>query len=87
MRDFHNLFSIRRRALLKTLGLGTLVGNVGGRDAVGGVFGRMYAVPPQDPTNVTPNSNLTVVNYTDASVSASCDLNVDQRTLHIKGSA
>ncbi|HET9394984.1 MAG TPA: hypothetical protein VFO36_02920, partial [Nitrospiraceae bacterium] len=37
-----------RRTILKATGLGALSAVTGGCDAVGGVFGRMFAVPPRD---------------------------------------
>ena len=83
--DSHTRFSIRRRAVLKAFGLGAVVGSIGGCDAVGGVFGRMFAVPPRDTTYFTPNSKFYVVNYADGAVSVSRDLNIEQWKLHIKG--
>jgi DMSO/TMAO reductase YedYZ molybdopterin-dependent catalytic subunit len=85
MMDSHTRFSIRRRAVLKAFGLGAVVGSIGGCDAVGGVFGRMFAVPPRDTTYFTPNSKFYVVNYADGAVSVSRDLNIEQWKLHIKG--
>ena len=53
----------KRRTLLQLAGLGSLAGLTGGCDAVGGVFGRMFAVPPRDTTYFTPTSKFYVVNY------------------------
>ena len=74
-----------RRTLLKAAGLGTLAGVTGGCDAVGSVFGRMFAMPPRDTTYFTPNSKFYVVNYSDSAVSMSRDVNIEQWKLHIKG--
>lgn len=86
MKDFKNTFPLHRRAFMKALGLATLVGSTGGCDAVGGIFGRMFAVPPRDTTYFTPNSKFYVVNYADGAVSASRELNIEQWKLHVKGS-
>ena len=51
-----------RRTLLKVTGLGTLAGMTGGSDAVGSVFGRMFAIPSRDTTYFTPNAKFYVVN-------------------------
>lgn len=85
MTDVHKMFSLRRRALLQALGLGALVGSVGGCDAVGSTFGRMFAVPPRDTTYFTPNAKFYVVNYSDGAVSVSRELSIEQWQLHIKG--
>ena len=77
--------SIRRRTILKALGLGTLAGLIGGCDAVGSTFGRMFAIPARDTTYFTPNSKFYVVNYADGAVSMSRDLNIEQWKLHVKG--
>ena len=79
------LLALQRRTILKALGLGTLAGMTGGCDAVGGVFGRMFAVPPRDTTYFTPNSKFYVVNYADGAVSMTRDLNIEQWKLHVKG--
>ena len=76
--------SIRRRTILKALGLGTLAGLIGGCDAVGSTFGRMFAIPARDTTYFTPNSKFYVVNYADGAVSMSRDLNIEQWKLHVK---
>lgn len=54
---------MHRRTLLKALGLGTVVGSTSGCDAVGGIFGRMFAVPPRETTYFTPNAKLLAVNH------------------------
>src|SRR5574339_1227414 len=74
-----------RRTVLKASGLGALAAMTGGCDAVGSVFGRMFAVPPRDTTYFTPNAKFYVVNYADGAVSVSRDLNIEQWKLHIKG--
>ena len=56
-----------------------MAGSVGGCDAVGGVFGRMFAIPPRDTTYFTPNSKFYVVNYADSAVSMSRD--AEHRTM------
>src|SRR5512135_2670059 len=79
------LLSMRRRTILKAIGLGALAGMSGGCDAVGSVFGRMFAVPPRDTNYFTPNSKFYVVNYADSAVSMSRDVNIEQWKLYIKG--
>jgi DMSO/TMAO reductase YedYZ molybdopterin-dependent catalytic subunit len=76
---------ISRRTILKAAGLGALAATTGGCDAVGGVFGRMFAVPPRDTTYFTPNAKFYVVNYADSAVSMSRDVNIEQWKLNIKG--
>ena len=61
------MFPIHRRTLFKPFGLGAVVGSVGGCDAVGGMFGRMFAVPPRETTYFTPTSKFYIVNYAGAS--------------------
>jgi hypothetical protein len=80
-----NRLPIRRRALLKAFGLSAMVGSVGGCDAVGGIFGRMFAIPPRETTYFTPNSKFYVVNYADGAVTVSRDVNIEQWKVHIKG--
>ena len=75
----------KRRTLLQLAGLGSLAGLTGGCDAVGGVFGRMFAVPPRETTYFTPTSKFYVVNYADGAVSASREVNIEQWKLQIKG--
>jgi len=79
------LLALQRRTILKSLGLGTLAGLSGGCDAVGGIFGRMFAVPPRETTYFTPTSKFYIVNYADGAVSASRDVNIEQWKLNIKG--
>jgi Oxidoreductase molybdopterin binding domain len=86
MRNSESPLAMRRRTILQTFGLVATAGIAGGCDAIGGVFGRMFAVPPRDTTYFTPNSKFYVVNYADGAVSASRDLNIEQWKLHIKGS-
>src|SRR6476469_4182460 len=76
---------ISRRTILKATGLGALAATTGGCDAVGGVLGRMFAVPPRDTTYFTPNAKFYVVNYADSAVSMSRDVNIEQWKLNIKG--
>ena len=85
MTQAKNNWPMHRRTLLKALGLGTLVGSTGGCDAVGGIFGRMFAVPPRETTYFTPNAKFYVVNYADGAVSASRELNIEQWKVHITG--
>ena len=85
MAPYESSLSIRRRTILKALGLGTLAGLIGGCDAVGSTFGRMFAIPARDTTYFTPNSKFYVVNYADGAVSMSRDLNIQQWKLHVKG--
>lgn len=76
---------LRRRSFLQTIGLGTIAGLTGGCDAVGNIFGRMFAVPPRETTYFTPNSKFYVVNYADSAVSLSREVNIEQWRLHVKG--
>lgn len=78
-------FSLRRRTLLKALGLGTLAGMTGGCDAMGSVFGRMFAMPPRETIYFTPNSKFYVVNYADSAVAMTREVNIEQWKLQIKG--
>src|ERR1041385_825333 len=66
-----------RRTILKATGLGALLGMTGGCDALGGVFGRMFAVPPRETTYFTNNSKFYVVNYADSVVSVSREVNIE----------
>ena len=77
--------ALQRRTVLKVLGLGAMAGVTGGCDAVGGVFGRMFAVPPRDTTYFTPTSKFYIVNYADGAVSMTRDVNIEQWKLYIKG--
>ena len=76
---------MRRRTILKTLGLVAAAGISGGCDAVGSVFGRMFAIPPRETTYFTPNSKFYVVNYADSAVSISREVNIEQWKVHVKG--
>lgn len=77
--------SLKRRLLLQLAGLGSVAGLTGGCDAVGSVFGRMFAMPPRETTYITTNSKFYVVNYMDSPFNISRDLNQEQWRLHIKG--
>src|SRR6187455_1744771 len=77
--------SFSRRTILKATGLGALTAATGGCDAAGGVFGRMFAVPPRDTTYFTSNSKFYVVNYADSAVSMSREVNIEQWKMQIKG--
>ncbi len=85
MQRHESLLPMRRRTILKTLGLTASAGFTGGCDAIGGIFGRMFAVPPRETTYFTPNAKFYVVNYADGAVSASRDLNIEQWKVHVKG--
>jgi len=73
-----------RRTFLKLSSLGLLAG-LAGCDAMGGVFGRMFAVPPRDTTYFTPNDKFYIVQYSNSPFSLSHDLNQEQWRLHITG--
>ena len=79
------MLSIRRRTILQAVGLGTLAGMTNGCDALGSVFGRMFAIPPRETTYFTPNSKFYVVNYADSAVAMSREVNIEQWKLKIKG--
>jgi hypothetical protein len=85
MYDNGERMHISRRTILKATGLGALLGMTGGCDAVGGVFGRMFAVPPRETTYFTSNSKFYVVNYADSVVSVSREVNIEQWKLNVKG--
>ncbi|WHZ22391.1 MAG: hypothetical protein OJF47_001503 [Nitrospira sp.] len=74
-----------RRTILKAAGLGTLAGLTGGCDAVGSVFGRMFAMPPRETNYFTQNSKFYVVNYSDSPFNVSRDLRQDEWRLTVKG--
>jgi hypothetical protein len=76
---------ISRRNILKAGSLGFLAGMTGGCDAVGGIFGRMFAVPPRETTYFTPNSKFYVVNYADSVVNVTREVNIEQWHLNVKG--
>jgi hypothetical protein len=80
-----SVMHLSRRTILKATGLGALLGMTGGCDAVGGVFGRMFAVPPRETTYFTTNSKFYVVNYADSVVSVSREVNIEQWKLNVKG--
>ena len=70
--------------MLKATGLGLLAGATG-CDAIGGVFGRMFAVPPRDTTYFTSNDKFYVVNYADSVVNVAREINIEQWRLAVKG--
>ncbi len=78
-------FSLRRRTLLQLAGLGSLAGLTGGCDAVGSVFGRMFAMPPRETRYFTPNEKFYVVNYMDSPFNVSRNLDQEQWRLSVKG--
>jgi DMSO/TMAO reductase YedYZ molybdopterin-dependent catalytic subunit len=78
-------FSIKRRTALKLGGLGLLAGLTGGCDAVGSVFGRMFAVPPRETLYFTPNDKFYLVNYSDSPFNLSRNLDQEQWRLTVKG--
>jgi DMSO/TMAO reductase YedYZ molybdopterin-dependent catalytic subunit len=77
--------SIKRRTLLQVGGLSLLAGLTGGCDSVGGVLGRMFAVPPRETLYFTPNDTFYVVNYMESPFNISRDLNVEQWRLNVTG--
>jgi hypothetical protein len=76
---------ISRRNILKAGSLGFLAGMMGGCDAVGGIFGRMFAIPPRETTYFTPNNKFYVVNYADSVVKVAREVNIEQWRLTVKG--
>lgn len=85
MSALDSLGLLRRRTILQSLGLGALAGLTGGCDAVGSVFGRMFAVPPRETKYFTPNAKFYVVSYADSAVSVAREVNIEQWKLQIKG--
>jgi DMSO/TMAO reductase YedYZ molybdopterin-dependent catalytic subunit len=77
--------NVKRRTLLKVGGLSLLAGLTGGCDSVGGVLGRMFAVPPRETLYFTPNDTFYVVNYMESPFNVSRDLDVEQWRLAITG--
>ena len=77
--------NLSRRTILKATGLGALLGMSGGCDALGGVFGRMFAVPPRETSYFTNNSKFYVVNYADSVVSVSREVDIEQWKLSVGG--
>lgn len=61
-----NWLRMRRRSLLKLSGIAAAAGLTGGCDAVGSVFGRMFAMPPRETNYYTQNNKFYVVNYSDS---------------------
>ncbi|GBL40631.1 sulfite oxidase, mitochondrial [Nitrospirota bacterium] len=74
-----------RRTILKATGLGALTALTGGCDAVGSVFGRMFAIPSRDTTYFTSNAKFYVVNYADSAVSMTRDVDIEQWKVRVKG--
>lgn len=62
-----------------------MAGMTGGCDALGSVFGRMFAVPPRETTYFTPNNKFYVVNYADSAVNVAREVNIEQWRLTVKG--
>ena len=79
------VMKISRRNMLKAGSFGLLAGMTGGCDAVGGIFGRMFAIPPRETTYFTPNSKFYVVNYADSVVKVAREVNIEQWRLTVKG--
>jgi DMSO/TMAO reductase YedYZ molybdopterin-dependent catalytic subunit len=79
------MINFSRRTFLRATGLGCLLGATGGCDAVGSLFGRMFAVPPRDTTYFTPNEKFYVVNYADSAVAIAREVNIEQWRLTVKG--
>ncbi len=77
--------NVKRRTLLQVGGLGLLAGLTGGCEAVGGVLGRMFAVPSRETLYFTPNDAFYVVNYMESPFNVSRDLNVEQWRLSVTG--
>ena len=76
---------ISRRKILKAGSLCLFAGMTGGCDALGSVFGRMFAIPPRETTYFTPNNKFYVVNYADSVVNVARDVNIEQWRLTVKG--
>ncbi len=76
---------LSRRTMLKAAGLGALAGLTGGCDAMGSVFGRMFAVPPRETLYFTPNDKFYVVNYADSAVGFTREVNIEQWRVSVKG--
>lgn len=74
-----------RRTLLKAGGVGLVAAMTGGCDAVGSLFGRMFAVPPRETLYFTPNDKFYVVNYADSAVSVSREINIEQWRVSLTG--
>ncbi len=76
---------LRRRTFLQLSGLGLVAGLTGGCDSMGGVFGRMFAMPPRETLYFTPNDKFYVVNYMDSPFNVSRDVNVEQWRVSVTG--
>jgi DMSO/TMAO reductase YedYZ molybdopterin-dependent catalytic subunit len=77
--------NLRRRTFLKVSGAGLVAAMTGGCDSVGGIFGRMFAVPPRETLYFTPNDKFYVVNYSDSPFSVSRELDQEQWRLSVTG--
>lgn len=77
--------NVKRRTLLQVGGLGLLASLTGGCDSVGGVLGRMFAVPPRETLYFTPNDTFYVVNYMESPFNVSRDLDIEQWQLNVTG--
>jgi DMSO/TMAO reductase YedYZ molybdopterin-dependent catalytic subunit len=80
-----NLIAMKRRNLLKLTGIAAVAGLTGGCDAVGSLFGRMFAMPPRETNYFTENKKFYVVNYSDSPFNVSRDLRQDEWRLTVKG--
>lgn len=80
-----NWLRMRRRSLLKLSGIAAAAGLTGGCDAVGSVFGRMFAMPPRETNYYTQNNKFYVVNYSDSPFNVSRDLHQDEWRLSVQG--
>ncbi len=69
---------------MKAAGLGALTG-LTGCDAVGSVFGRMFAMPPRETHYITPTDKFYVVNYMDSPFNVSRNLNIEQYVVNVTG--
>ena len=80
-----NWLSLRRRNLLKLTGIAAAAGLTGGCDAVGSLFGRMFAMPPRETNYFTENKKFYVVNYSDSPFNVSRELRQDEWRLSVNG--
>ena len=80
-----NWLSLKRRNLLKLTGIAAVAGLTGGCDAVGSLFGRMFAMPPRETNYFTENKKFYVVNYSDSPFNVSRELRQDEWRLSVKG--
>src|SRR5688572_20767560 len=80
-----NWLSLKRRNLLRLTGIAAVAGLTGGCDAIGSVFGRMFAMPPRETNYFTQNQKFYVVNYSDSPFNVSRNLRQDEWRLSVKG--